>query len=63
MGTRVFHFHFISLLESVLPFVVLERTKLHSALCAVEDNIKDKMTQSMKHCVWEQGRKRTTNLH
>ena len=52
--TFVFHFHIISLLESVLPFVVLERTELHGAL-RVEDDIQNKVAQMMKHCVWEQG--------
>ena len=49
--TCVFHFHFVSLLESVLPFVVLERTELHSALRAVERNIDNEVAQSIKHCV------------
>ena len=45
--TCVFHFHFVSLLESGLPFVVLERTELHSALRAVKHNIDNKMAQSI----------------
>ena len=49
--TRVLHFHFVSLLESILPFVVLKRTELHSTLRAVERNIDNKMAQSIKHCV------------
>ena len=49
--TCVFHFHFVSLLESVLPFVVLERTELHSALRAIERNIDNEMAQLIKHCV------------